>query len=502
MDLDYRGPGRGRLPAVPQSTGMALPAADPDDLVPALRAVDDALGSFTLTHSGGEGRRREVQALLRGYLLPRLQDRDGTLVVAVVGGSGSGKSTLLNSLAGRRISPSGPLRPTTTTPVVWSAGGLPSILDGRAGRTVVSDPAPPAGLALVDTPPPSVVDEAGRPVAAAVLEVADACCFVASGIRYADAAGWSLIRLAARRDLPSLFVLNRLSGAPEICRLLEADFTRRLVAAGLLSARGGEGVLGVGEGPIDRESGALPPDSVAGIRERLVAWADPLARRELVDRVAAASLSGLARGLADLRAGLVDEAVACLALADAVGAGYEPAAADLADDLQAGRLAPLADGPPGDLAVVAVRRCSRAARAVASAWEADPAGRRLLGGRVELWAHGPRTAEAAGTLVEEWARTLPSRAAAACGRTRVRRGRARREAEALRRISLDPAHRPVPGKVRRPAALVAAAGEARRDLGEALGRVLEEDASRFRALVGLPPPGALLTRLRLDGEAP
>jgi len=485
---------------------MGLPAAEPDGLVPALRAVDDALGSFTLTHSGGEGRRREVQALIRGYLLPRLQDREGALVVAVVGGSGSGKSTLLNSLAGRRISPSGPLRPTTTTPVVWSAGGLPSTLGGGAGlpggRGVVSDPAPPAGLALVDTPPPSVVDEAGRPIAASILEVADACCFVASGIRYADAAGWSLIRLAARRGLPSLFVLNRLSGVAEIRRLLEADFARRLVAAGLLSAQGGESVLGVVEGPIDRDSGALPPESVAEIRQRLGAWADPLARRELVDRVAAASLSGLARGLADLRAGLVDEAVACLALADAVGAGYEPAAAGLAADLEAGRLAPLADGPPGDLAVVAVRRCSRAARAVASAWEADAAGRRLLGGRVELWAHGPRTAEAAGTLVEEWARTLPSRAAAACGRTRARRGRARREAEALRRTSLDPAHRPVPGKVRRPAALVAAAGEARRDLGEALRRVLEEDASRFRALVGSPPPGALLTRLRLDGEAP
>jgi len=484
---------------------MALPPGDWENLVPALRAVDDALGSFTLFHSGGEGLRQEVHALVRGYLLPRLLHREGPLVVAVVGGSGSGKSTLLNSLAGRRIGPAGPLRPTTTAPVVWSSAGLPPTLDLLShlftGCEIVADPPPPAGLVLVDTPPPSVIDDTGRPVAAALLGCADACLFVASGIRYADAAGWGLIALAGRRSLPTLFVLNRLSADSEIHRLLEADFGRRLAAAGLLSREGEEGVVGVREGPIDPETGGLPAEPVAEVRRRLGAWSDPSARREVVDRVASASVARVATGLAGLRCDLVDEAVAYLALADAVDGGYHPAAAGLADDVRAGRLAPLADGSPADLAVVAVRRCSRAARAVASAWEAHPAGRRLLAGRVELWAHGPGSAEAAGRLVGEWAQSLPSRAAAVCGRTRMRRARARREAEALRLASLNPAHRPPPGKVRRPDALVAAAGEARRDLAEALRAALDEDAGRFRALLGPPPPGVLLTRLRLDGEA-
>lgn len=485
---------------------MGLVPGDWEGLVPALRAVNEALGTFTLSHTGGEDRRWALRSLIRDYLVPRLLDPDSALVVAVVGGSGSGKSTLLNSLARRRISPSGPLRPTTTAPLVWSGEGLPPTLGGfpalLAGRGIVTDPAPPEGLVLVDTPPPSVTGDGGRPVAAAVLEVADACLFVASGIRYADAASWGLIDVAARRRLPSVFVLNRLSGVPEIQQLLQEDFTRRLVARGILPGQGGYGVVGVAEGPILPESGGLPPEWVTGVRKELGALADPLARREAVNGVVAASVSRLAGGLGILRDALVDEAVASLTLTDAIEESYRAVAAELAGDLQAGRLAPLADGPSSDLAVVAARRCSRAARTVASAWEAHPAGHCLLAGRFELWAHGPGTVEEAERLIGEWAQALAPRAAEACGRTLVRRRRARRETEALRRASLDPARRPEEGTVRRPAALAAAAGEMRRDLAVALRRVLDEDASRFRELLGSPPSGALLARLRLDWEAP
>lgn len=485
---------------------MTQDPGDAEGLVPALRGVGEALGSFTLSHGGGDDRRRELRSLVREYLVPRLLDPESALVVAVVGGSGSGKSTLLNSLAGRRISPSGPLRPTTTAPLVWSAEGLPPTLGGfpslLAGRGIVADPPPPEGLVLVDTPPPSVVGENGRAVAAAVLEVADACLFVASGIRYADAAGWDLIGLAARHRLPSLFILNRLSGVPEIQHLLQEDFTRRLVSRGMLRGQGREGVVGVVEGPILPESGGLPPEWVTALRKELDALADPLARRVSVGGVVSASVSRLRGGLGALRGALVDEAVARLQLVDPVEAGYRAAAAELAGDLQAGRLAPLGEGPPSDLAVVVARRASRAAREVAGVWDGHPAGRRLLGGRAGLWAHAPETAQAAERVIGEWASGLPVRAAEACGRTRLRRRRARREADALRRAALDPAYRPAEGAVRRSAALMGAAVEMRRKLAEDLRRVLDEDASRFRSLVGPPPSGALLVRLRLDGEAP
>jgi GTPase SAR1 family protein len=485
---------------------MTQDPGDREGLIPALRAVSETLGSFTLSHSGGDAERRALRSLVREYLVPRLLDPDSALVVAVVGMSGSGKSTLLNSLARRRISPSGPLRPTTTAPLVWSGEGLPPTLGGfpalLTGRGIVADPAPPEGLVLVDTPPPSVIGENGRPVAAAILEVADACLLVASGIRYADAAAWDLIDVAARRRLPSLFVLNRLSSVPEIQRLLQEDFNRRLVSRGVLRGEGRDGVIGVTEGPILPESGGLPPEWVTAVHKELESLADPLTRRATIGAAVSAATSRLGRGLGALRDALVDEAVVSLALTDALEAPYRAAAAELAGDLQAGRLAPLAAGPPGGLGVVVARRASRAARTVASTWEAQPAGGCLLAGRFGLWAHGPETAETAERLIGVWAKGLPSRAAEACGRTRLRRRRARREAEALRRASLDPGYRPGKGTVRRPAALMGVAVEMRRELAEVLRRVLDEDASRFRRLVGSPPSGALLTRLRLDGEAP
>ena len=483
---------------------MVLAAEDMDGMVPALRGVSDALGSFRLEHSGRDAARRALRSQIRDYLVPRLLDPDGALVVAVVGGSGSGKSTLLNSLARRRISPSGPLRPTTTAPVVWSGEGLPPTLGGFpslvAGRGVVADPEPPDGLILVDTPPPAVAGEEGRPAVLAVLEAADACVFVASGIRYADAAGWDLIDLAARRHLPTLFVLNRLPAAPDIQQLLQDDFTRRLVARGALADPGAGGVVGVVEGPILPESGGLPPEWVSGLRKELEALADPLARRQVVTRVARAARRRVEHGLEVVRACLVDEAVAALALSDALDVGYRTVSADLATALQGGRLAPLAGEAPGALAAVVVRRASLAARTVAAAWEAEPAGRRVLQGRPELWAHGPQTAEEASRKVAEWAAGLGPLAAEACGRAWWRRRRARRQVEALQRMALDPFYRPEPGTVRHGSVLLRAAKEARSRLGGVWRTVLEGDADRFRRLLGNVPSGALLTRLRLDGE--
>lgn len=485
---------------------MTQVPGDWEGLAPALRAVGDALASFTLSHSGGEERRRALRSLVTGYLVPRLHDPEGPLVVALVGGSGSGKSTLLNSLARGLISPAGPLRPTTLTPLVWSGAGLPSTLGDleglRADRGLVSEPAPPPGLVLVDTPPPSVLGDDGRAVAAAVLERADACLFVASGIRYADAAGWTLIDLAVLRRLPCLFVLNRLSGAPEIRQLLQGDFSRRLVARGALPGVAGGGVMGVAEGPILPESGGLAPESVAALRKRLEGWAEPVARREMVRGVVTAALGRVDGGLSGMRAALVDEAVVALSLADAVQEAYDRAGSGLEADLAEGRLAGLAGASPADLAVPAVRGSSRAARAVASAWEAQPGGRRLLAGRADLWVHGPVTGESAEVRLEEWRDGLPARAGAACGRTRLRRRRARRETEALARSCLDPAYQPPKGSVRRPGALAAAAEECRRQLTAAWREMLAEDAARFRELLGPVPSGALLARLRVEWEAP
>ncbi|MBM3696250.1 MAG: hypothetical protein FJW79_10000 [Actinobacteria bacterium] len=481
---------------------MVLAAQDPDGLLPVLRGVSDALGSFRLRHGGGDEGRRALRARIRDYLVPRLLDPDSALVVAVVGGSGSGKSTLVNSLARRRISASGPLRPTTLTPLVWTGEGLPPTLGSFpalvAGRGVVADPPPPEGLIVVDTPPPSVAADGERAAAMAVLDAADACVFVASGIRYADAAGWDLIDLAARRRLPTLFVINRLPRAPEIQNLLLDDFARRLTARGVLAGAGRGGVVGVAEGPVLSESGGLPPEWVGGLRKEIEALADPLARRRAVERVIGAAWHEVRRGLGAMRGALVDEAVAALALGDAVEAGYRAVESELAAALRGGRLAALAAEAPEALAAVVVRRSSLAARRVAAAWEAGPAGAALLAGRPDLWAHAPETAEEARTQAAAWAAGLGRRAAGR--RIRWRRRRARRQAAMLYRLALDPFHRPEPGTRGSGAFLVRAAKEARAALADSWRVVLEADAERFRSLIGPVPSGTLLARLRLAEE--
>jgi hypothetical protein len=203
-----------------------------------------------------------------------------------------------------------------------------------------------------------------------------------------------------------------------------------------------------------------------------------------------------------VRTSLVDEAVAALALSDAVDASYRAVGGDLAGALQGGSLAALGGEDPGALAAVVVRRCSLAARRVAAAWEAGPAGARLLAGRSELWAHGAETAEEAERSVTAWAAGLGPLAAEACGRAWWRRRRARRQVEALHHMTLDPFYRPEPGTVRHAMVLLRAAKEARSRLADTWRAVLESDAARFRTLLGPVPSGTLLTRLRLDGEAP
>ena len=476
-------------------------------MVPALRGVSDALGSFRLEHSGGDAGRRALRAQIRDYLVPRLLDPDSALVVAVVGGSGSGKSTLLNSVARRRISPSGPLRPTTTAPLVWSGEGLPPTLGGFpslvAGRGLVADPAPPEGLILVDTPPPAVAGDDGRPAAIAVLEAADACVFVASGIRYADAAGWELIDVAARRHLPTLFVLNRLPAAPEIQHLLQDDFTRRLVARGVLADPGAGGVVGVAEGPDPPGERGAP----AGVGERPAQGAGGPGRparpaadggpggrcrgapggtrpgrrarrpggrgggRPRLVRRGGCRLPGGGRGPRRGASGRTPGGAGrrgSRSPGGGGGAALQPGGAHGGGGV-GGRAGggPSAGGPSRTVGPRGRDRRGGGAERDGLGGRSGAAGRGSL--RPRLVAP-PASPEAGGGPAPHDPRPLlPARAGARCAMPRSCCGRRRKPGAAWS----------TPG-----------------------GPVLESDAARFRALVGPVPSGALLARLRLDGEAP
>ena len=81
-----------------------------------LSALDDAVDAAAALGLD-TSRARQVLADARG----RLGFEGSAYVLALVGGTGVGKSSLLNALAGETVSPAGPRRPTTGTPLAWVA---------------------------------------------------------------------------------------------------------------------------------------------------------------------------------------------------------------------------------------------------------------------------------------------------------------------------------------------------------------------------------------------
>ena len=164
--------GRGRdLHRVPRSAeeprpagaglGVGLATDDLADPLPVLRRwprpilmLTDALHDLGLAlerrvATAPNPERAESAERLRrhvvDYLRPRARNVGAPLVIVILGSTGSGKSSLLNALAGRLVSPSGVLRPTTLRPtaVVHPADAgqdLPPGLTARDAVDFVADP--------------------------------------------------------------------------------------------------------------------------------------------------------------------------------------------------------------------------------------------------------------------------------------------------------------------------------------------------------------------------
>ncbi|WP_370349750.1 GTPase [Catenulispora sp. EB89] len=106
------------------ATGGADPDEQPPDaLIEATTALLAAVTAITLpldlaTAEPARRARTEIEHILNAAILPRLRTPDAPLLCALAGPTGVGKSTLLNALAGATVSATGPLRPTTRTPVL------------------------------------------------------------------------------------------------------------------------------------------------------------------------------------------------------------------------------------------------------------------------------------------------------------------------------------------------------------------------------------------------
>ncbi|HEY7484640.1 MAG TPA: AAA family ATPase [Streptosporangiaceae bacterium] len=170
----------------------------------------------------------EIRNQLDDYVLPRIRGEGAPLLVVLGGSTGAGKSTLVNSVVGSRVSATGVLRPTTSSPILvchpdhaeWFMG--PHILPGM-GR--VEGPAPdaiagdqlviissetlPSGLALLDSPDFDSVFEDHFEFATKLMDAADLWLCVTTAARYADAQVWQMLQRAREHGASLGVVLSR-----------------------------------------------------------------------------------------------------------------------------------------------------------------------------------------------------------------------------------------------------------------------------------------------------
>ncbi|GAB2843024.1 dynamin family protein [Actinoallomurus bryophytorum] len=190
---------------------------------------------------------------LDDYVLPRVRRTDSPLLVVLSGSTGAGKSTLVNTLVGARVSATGVLRPTTSSPIlVCHPDDADWWLDERfvlPGFGRVPGPAPdavvgdqlvimksevlPKGLAVLDSPDVDSVFEDHHEFAAQFLAAADVWMCVTTAARYADAQVWRLLHRARDHGATLGIVLSRI---PEGGEEVVAHFAEMLKENGLETA--------------------------------------------------------------------------------------------------------------------------------------------------------------------------------------------------------------------------------------------------------------------------
>jgi energy-coupling factor transporter ATP-binding protein EcfA2 len=292
-------------------------------------------------------------AQLDDYVLPRYRSLDAPLLAVVGGSTGAGKSTLVNALVGHPVTRSGAIRPTTRQPILlhhpddveWftTARVLPTLSrtvghrpqagipvpsdrvgadpDPAATGTLemVSEPALPAGLALLDAPDIDSIADENRRLAGQLLSAADLWIFVTTANRYADAVPWTLLLDAAARDITVAVVLDRVPAGVEDD--ITADLRGMLERRGLASAE----LFVVTESALGPD-GMLPAGTVAPLQDWLAGIATDAGSRSDVAR---RTLNGVVGQLADKAAGLAqaedDQRRAAARLAGDVDSAYDQA---------------------------------------------------------------------------------------------------------------------------------------------------------------------------------
>ncbi|GAB3683430.1 dynamin family protein [Actinocorallia lasiicapitis] len=277
-------------------------------LLAELRDQIDAL-RFTLDVPGAPEARlaaKEIRDQLDDYVLPRVRAA-ATPLLAVLGGStGAGKSTLVNSIVGARVSGTGVLRPTTSSPILvchpdnfeWFMGTdekppgvVPTMgrVEGPAPDAVVGDQlvvirteAVPRGIALLDSPDFDSLFDDHYEFATKLMAAADLWICVTTAARYADAQVWRMLQRSREQGASLGVVLSRVQPGPG--QEVADHFGEMLEERGF----GAAPRFDIPETTIVESR--LPEDDIADIRAWLMGFVDDL---EVRDEVITETLGGV-----------------------------------------------------------------------------------------------------------------------------------------------------------------------------------------------------------------
>ncbi len=268
--------------AVRSSTGLV---DDLDRLASALESLD--LRTASIRGKNADSTRDQLVRTIRSYVVPRINDTAIPLCVVFAGPTGSGKSTLINSISGLEVSKTGPIRPTTTAPVVLASRANIERFERFGGFEcdVVQGAAPILDtVALIDTPDIDSTSTEHRATAETLIDNADVVVFVTSTLRYADLVPWEVLRRAASRGAPVINVLNRYSSSSAGAYV---DFRSLLSAEGLTTD-----VVRVPEHHLGPGAHSVPSLAVRELARRLVDLARDRNRyqQDVLDRVLASAL--------------------------------------------------------------------------------------------------------------------------------------------------------------------------------------------------------------------
>ncbi len=253
--------------------GRGIP--DPADLAQIANDLKKLQGASGTIAAEATALIERCNSTIRNFLIPRLEHPTAPFNVAFVGPTGSGKSTLLNSVAGQLIAESGAIRPTTTTPLVYTSQAEDEVLMSSSVEfELVAGKSPVLNrLSLIDTPDIDSTNRTNRRVALDVLATADLIVFVTSASRYADLVPWELLRSVTSRGVPVIHCLNRVTAESAGCA---TDLKRLLRREGMKNP-----VVTVAEHRLEPGS-YLPAASIRDLRRELVGAISALSRQRLL----------------------------------------------------------------------------------------------------------------------------------------------------------------------------------------------------------------------------